>query len=175
MEGLFKPHYHRKHRVYRGPYSVATLFTNQIIGLLGHHISEGPQRELTVRLTRIIMPAQLLFYWGAFLMAVQYANHRFFLPALAPLFYNLGIIACGWLLYPCLGVAGFAWGVFWALLWGTCSSKCLGALRVGMRFRPVYDYHDPDFKPMSLLTFPLIVGLGMTFSNEVFLGFSVHF
>jgi len=71
----------------------AMVFTNQIIGLLGRHISEGPQRELTVRLTRIIMPAQLLFYWGAFLMAVQYANHRFFLPALAPLFYNLGIIA----------------------------------------------------------------------------------
>jgi len=44
----------------------AMVFTNQIIGLLGRHISEGPQRELTVRLTRIIMPAQLLFYWGRF-------------------------------------------------------------------------------------------------------------
>jgi len=150
---------------------VATLFTNQIIGLLGHHISEGPQRELTVRLTRIIMPAQLLFYWGAFLMAVQYANHRFVLPALAPLFYNLGIIACGWALYPCLGVAGFAWGVLLGAFMGNVLIQLPGALRVGMRFRPVFNLSDPDFKAYVVLTFPLVVGLGMTFSNEVFFRF----
>ena len=44
---------------------IACVFTNQIVGLLGHHISDGPQRDLTVRLARIIMPAQLFFYWGA--------------------------------------------------------------------------------------------------------------
>jgi putative peptidoglycan lipid II flippase len=149
----------------------AIVFTNQIIGLLGRHISEGPQRELTVRLTRIIMPAQLLFYWGAFLMAVQYANHRFFLPALAPLFYNLGIIACGWALYPYLGVAGFAWGVLLGALMGNVLIQLPGALRVGMRFRFVFHLSDPDFKTYVVLTFPLVVGLGMTFSNEVFFRF----
>jgi integral membrane protein MviN len=150
---------------------IATVFTNQIVGLLGHHISEGPQRELTVRLTRIIMPAQLLFYWGAFLMAVQYANHRFFLPALAPLFYNLGIIVCGWALYPYLGVAGFAWGVLLGACIGNVLIQLPGALRVGMRFRPVFDLSDHDFKTYVVLTFPLIIGLGMTFSNEVFFRF----
>jgi putative peptidoglycan lipid II flippase len=150
---------------------VAMAFTNQIIGLLGHHISEGPQRDLTVRLTRIIMPAQLLFYWGAFLMAVQYANHRFFLPALAPLFYNLGIIACGWALYPYLGVAGFAWGVLLGAFMGNVLIQLPGALRVGMKFRFVFNLHDPDFKTYIVLTFPLVVGLGMTFSNEVFFRF----
>ena len=147
------------------------VFTNQIIGLLGHHISEGPQRELTVRLTRIIMPAQLLFYWGAFLMAVQYANHKFFLPALAPLFYNLGIIVCGWALYKYLGVAGFAWGVLAGAFVGNVAIQLPGALRIGMRFRPVFSITDPDFKSYVVLTLPLVVGLGMTFSNEVFFRF----
>ena len=149
---------------------VATLFTNQIIGLLGHHISEGPQRELTVRLTGSSCPRNFV-YLGAFLMAVQYANHRFFLSALAPLFYNLGIIACGWALYPCLGVAGFAWGVLLGAFMGNVLIRLPGALRVGMRFRPVFNLLDPDFKAYIVYTFPLVVGLGMTFSNEVFFRF----
>jgi len=150
---------------------VAIIFTDQIIGLLGHHISQGPQRVLTVRLTRIILPAQLFFYWGAFLMAVQYANHRFFLPALAPLFYNFGIIACGWLLYRICGVAGFAWGVLVGAFLGNVAMQLPGALRVGMKFRFVFNVSDADFKKYLLLTLPLIVGLGMTFSNEVFFRF----
>jgi putative peptidoglycan lipid II flippase len=147
------------------------VFTNQIIGLMGHHISRGPQRELTVYLTRIILPAQLFFYWGAFLMAVQYANHRFFLPALAPLFYNLGIIGCGWTLFRYCGVAGFAWGVLVGAFIGNVAIQLLGAIKVGMKFRPVFDIRDADFKKYILLTLPLIVGLGMTFSNEVFFRF----
>ena len=150
---------------------IASIFTDHIIGLLGRHISSGPQRDLTVRLTRIIMPAQLFFYWGAFLMAVQYANHRFFLPALAPLFYNMGIIACGWTLYRWCGVVGFAWGVLVGAFLGNVAVQLPGAIKVGLTFRPVFNVADEDFKKYLVLTFPLIVGLGMTFSNEVFFRF----
>ena len=38
--------------------AASMIFTNSIVGLLGH----GAPTELTIRLTRIIMPAQLLFY-----------------------------------------------------------------------------------------------------------------
>ena len=147
------------------------LYADWFIGLLGGHISHGPQRELTVRLTRIIMPAQLFFYWGAFLMAVQYANHRFFLPALAPLFYNGGIIFCGWILYPYCGVTGFAWGVLVGAFLGNVVIQLPGAFRIGMKFRPVFKVRDDDLKKYVIVTLPLIVGLGMTFSNEVFFRF----
>jgi putative peptidoglycan lipid II flippase len=150
---------------------IAMVFADPIVGLLGQHISEGPVRALTVRLTRIIMPAQIMFYWGAFFMAVQYANHRFFLPALAPLFYNLGIIACGWLLFRWCGVAGFAWGVLVGAFLGNVAIQLPGALRVGMRFRLRFDLKDQDLVKYILLTLPLVVGLGMTFSNEVFFRF----
>jgi putative peptidoglycan lipid II flippase len=149
----------------------ALIFTDQCIGLLGHHISQGPQRNLTVRLTRIILPAQLFFYWGAFLMAVQYAHHRFFLPALAPLLYNLGIIVCGCAFYRWLGVSGFAWGVLIGAFLGNVVVQIPGALRVGMRLHLVFDVKDKDFKNYFVLTLPLIIGLGMTFSNEVFFRF----
>ena len=147
---------------------VAMIFTNQLIGLLGRHISSGPQRELTIRLTRIIMPAQLFFYWGAFFMAVQYAQHRFFLPALNPLFYNLGIIVCGCALYPWLGVTGFAWGVVAGAFFGNVVLQVPGALRSGMRFRFRFDVKDKDLVNYVMVTLPLVIGLGMTFSNEVF-------
>ena len=142
------------------------IFTDRIVGVLGH----GAPTELTIRLTRIIMPAQLLFYWGAFLLAVQYANNRFFLPAMLPLCYNLGIIASGMLLHRFFGVGveGFAWGVLIGAFVGNVLVQLPGALRVGMRFRPVVDLKDPDLKRYIFLTLPLMLGLGMTFSNEVF-------
>jgi putative peptidoglycan lipid II flippase len=142
------------------------LFADRIVGLLGH----GAPTDLTIRLTRIIMPAQLLFYWGAFLMAVQYANNRFFLPALLPLCYNLGIIAVGMFCHRFfhLGVVGFAWGVLIGAFVGNVLVQLPGAFAVGMRFRPAFDWKNPDLKRYVLLTLPLILGLGMTFSNELF-------
>ena len=109
-----------------------------------------------------------MFYWGAFFMAVQYANHRFLLPALAPLFYNLGIIACGWAFYRWCGVSGFAWGVLVGAFFGNVAIQLPGALKVGMRFSFRFDLQDKDLKKYVIITFPLVVGLGMTFSNEVF-------
>jgi putative peptidoglycan lipid II flippase len=142
------------------------VFTSDIVGLLGR----GAPTALTIRLTRLVMPAQLLFYWGAFLMAVQYANNRFFLPAMLPLCYNLGIIATGMICHRFfhMGVEGFAWGVLIGAFAGNVLVQIPGALKVGMRFRPAFDIRDPDLKRYVLLTLPLIMGLGMTFSNEVF-------
>jgi putative peptidoglycan lipid II flippase len=93
------------------------------------------------------------------------------LPALAPLFYNLGIIACGWALYRWLGVCGFAWGVLIGAFFGNIVIQIPGALKVGMRLRLRFDVRDEDLKKYVLLTLPLVVGLGMTFSNEVFFRF----
>ena len=142
------------------------IFAGRIVGLLGH----GAPPSLTIRLTRIIMPAQLLFYWGAFLLAVQYANNRFFLPALLPLCYNLGIIAVGIFCHHFFhfGVEGFAWGVLVGAFVGNVLVQLPGARAVGMRFRPAFNWKDPDLKRYVLLTLPLMLGLGMTLSNELF-------
>ena len=144
--------------------ALSMIFTKQIVGLMG----QGVPTELTVRLTRIIMPAQLLFYWGAFLLAVQYANNRFFLPAMLPLCYNGGIILGGIVLYPIIGIEGFAWGVLAGSIVGNIALQLPGALGVGMRYRFVVDVKDKDLSRYVLLTLPLILGLGMTFSNEIF-------
>jgi putative peptidoglycan lipid II flippase len=147
---------------------VAIFFTPALLGHLGPHISDPSRLPLTVRLTRIILPAQLFFYLGAFLMAVQMAERKFFLPAMAPLCYNAGIILGGVFLGPILGIEGFAWGVLIGAFTGNVLVQLPGALRIGMRFKPRIDFRDPDLSRYIILTVPLVLGVSMSFSNEIF-------
>jgi putative peptidoglycan lipid II flippase len=146
---------------------VSMLLAPALLGRLGSHISAGPTFALTVRLTRIILPAQMFFFWGAFFSAVQMANQRFFWPAVAPLFYNIGIILGGILLRPYLGVEGFAWGVLAGAFAGNVLFQRIGARRVGMRYTFRFDLKDPDLIKYVALSLPLVLGLTMTFSNEI--------
>ncbi len=145
------------------------LFTERLKTSFG--MSEGAQRsrqwvDQTVRLTRIVLPAQLFFYWGSFFMAVQYAHKKFFLPALMPLCYNLGIILGGVFLYPFLGIEGFSWGVLVGAFAGGVIVQVPGALRLGARYRFTWKPRDPDLRKYVFLSLPFILGLSVTFSNE---------
>jgi putative peptidoglycan lipid II flippase len=146
--------------------AVCLVFTPQILGLLGSKAG-GADIGLAVRMTRIILPAQLFFYWGALLMAVQFAHKRFFIPALAPLFYNGGIILGGVLLGPRLGIEGFAWGVLGGAFVGNAAIQLFGLRDLKPQIRLVVDFKDPDLLKYVLISLPLILGLGMQFSNEI--------
>jgi putative peptidoglycan lipid II flippase len=65
---------------------------------------------LTVHLTRIVLPAQVFFISGGIIQAVLLARKNFMAAAIAPLVYNVCIIAGGVFLYPICGVDGFAIG-----------------------------------------------------------------
>lgn len=150
---------------------LAIIFTPNILTVFGPQIHIPQNYLLTVKLTRIILPAQLFFYWGAFLNAVQMAHKRFFLPALAPLGYNGGIIIGGILLGPHLGIEGFAWGVLGGAFLGNVMIQIPGAINCGMRFKPEFNIFHKDVSIYIQKTVPLVLGLGMTFSNEVFFRF----
>jgi len=154
---------------------LTVLFAPQILSLTGLKNQDPETFALSVRLTRIILPAQMFFYWGAFLMAVQYARQKFFLPALSPLCYNLGIIAGGIILAPRMGVEGFAWGVLGGAFIGNVVVQLPGALRTGMRYRFRFSPADPEFVHYIKITIPLVAGLGMTFSNEIFFRYFASF
>lgn len=151
--------------------TVAWFYTDHLVTLFAPGIVDPAVKALTIRMTRIVLPAQFFFFVGGLFMAVQFAKERFLIPALAPLLYNLGIIAGGLLLAPWIGIEGFAWGVLGGAMVGNFAVQWLGAKRVGMRFKPCFEWRHPDLKHYVLLTLPLILGLTMTFSTEFFFRF----
>lgn len=126
---------------------------------------------LAVKMTRIIIPAQLFFFSGGLFMAVQFANEKFFIPALAPLIYNLSIIAGGLVLGPFMGMEGFAWGVLAGAFIGNFAIQMAGAKKLGLQYFPIFRLSHPDLIKYTKLTLPLMLGLTMTFSIEILLKF----
>ncbi|NNK84972.1 MAG: murein biosynthesis integral membrane protein MurJ [Desulfobacterales bacterium] len=150
---------------------IASVFTPEFIEIVAPGITEPDLRKSAIRMTRIIMPAQFFFFAGGLFMAVQFSKERFFLPALAPLLYNMGIIAGGVFLGSWLGIEGFSWGVLLGAFLGNFALQYLGARKIGMKFYPVFDLKHPELKKYFLLTLPLIIGLTMIFSAEFFFKF----
>jgi putative peptidoglycan lipid II flippase len=144
------------------------VFTEDLLGLMGRQIADPQQLALATRMTRIILPAQIFYYWGALLLAVQYAEKQFLIPALAPLLYNAGIIFGGIALGPFIGIEGFAWGVLIGAFVGNFAIQAWGARSCGMTWSWRMDLRDPDLRTYVLVTLPLVIGLGMQFSNEIF-------
>jgi putative peptidoglycan lipid II flippase len=83
---------------------IAHVLAPDLVALLARGRPDPVFRENVVRMTRIILPAQFFFFSGGLFMAVQFAKEKFLIPALAPLIYNLGIIAGGFLLGPRIGM-----------------------------------------------------------------------
>ena len=64
-----------------------------------------------VSLTRIIIFGQIILVFGSFFIGILHSFQRFLIPALAPLFYNLGIILGIVMFSKTLGITGAAFGV----------------------------------------------------------------
>ena len=120
---------------------------------------DAATQATTVRLTRIVLPAQVFFIAGGIINATLFAHGRFGAAALAPLIYNGAIIAGGLLLAPRLGqeVEGFAWGALAGAVAGPFLAPLLaarGRIRLGWRVAPA----DRAFLGYLLIAAPLIFG-----------------
>lgn len=146
----------------------AVIFAPWIVDLLAPGICDPAVRSSAVRMTRIIIPAQFFFFSGGLFMAVQFAREKFLIPAMAPLIYNTCIIAGGICLGPRLGMEGFSWGVLAGAFIGNFALQYWGGTRCGMHLSARFDLRHRELKKYIWLTLPLMLGLTMTFSTEIF-------
>jgi putative peptidoglycan lipid II flippase len=151
--------------------TITFVLSPTLIGWIAPGLKNPVLIQSAVKMTRIILPAQFFFFAGGLLMAVQFAREKFLIPALAPLIYNIGIILGGLLLGPWLHMEGFSWGVLAGAFIGNFVIQAWGASKAGMRFHLSFQFTHPDLKQYILLTLPLMLGLTMTFSTEIFLKF----
>ncbi len=147
------------------------IWTPAFVHMFVPGIQDPDTFALAVKMTRIIIPAQFFFFTGGLLMAIQFANEKFLIPAMAPLIYNLGIILGGLILGPFIGMEGFAWGVLAGAFLGNFALQLIGAKKLGVKYYPILNFNHPDLIKYIKLTLPLMIGLTMTFSTEILLKF----
>lgn len=124
------------------------------------------QRSRLIFLTRLMLPAQVCFYLGGLMSAVQYAKGQFVLPSLAPVVYNLGIILGGVLLSPRIGITGFAVGVLAGATAGNLLLQIYGASRAGASFKPNLNLRHPGFRLFIKLSVPIMLALSLAFTDD---------
>ncbi len=96
-------------------FSILTaIFARPLSQILSHYT--GSQLDLMVNLIRLMSIAQVFFTISSFLTGVLQAHRRFLIPAIAPLFYNLGTILGIFILTPYLGIYAAAVGVIFGSL-----------------------------------------------------------
>ncbi|MCG6920836.1 MAG: murein biosynthesis integral membrane protein MurJ [Acidobacteria bacterium] len=139
-------------------------FAGPIVAALAPGYSEVPGKaELTILLTRVLMPFLPLVSFAAVAMGMLNAEERFGVPALSPAMFNVMAVAWGlglWTLGLPLDQIVLGWSLG-TLLGGLAQFliQVPALRRLGWRFRPDWAPGDPRLRGMARLMGPATVGL----------------
>ncbi len=141
------------------------LFSPELAGCMAPDFSREPGKlELTALMTRIMFPFLLLVSLAAVVMGMLNAKGKFFVPALASSFFNLGSIVAGVglsLLAPRFGLPAIVGMAVGTLIGGLLQLLVQLPLlhQVGFRLAWVFDLREPGLKQIFHLMLPAVVGL----------------
>ena len=118
--------------------------------------------DLAVILTRLMFPYIFLVSLAALIMAILNSFHKFFVPALTPVLFNLAVILIA------LGFAGNAKEPAYVFAAGVLVGGLLQLgfqipfiWRKGMRFQPLVSFRHPAVRKVGRLMVPGIFGAGI--------------
>lgn len=122
--------------------------------------------DLTVNLTRIMMVYLLLVSLSAIVMGMLNSFGKFGIPALSPALFNLGIIVTvvGFHSFFPQPIYSLAIGVLVGGV-GQLVIQLPLLLKIGYRFKPTIDFLDENFKKITRLLGPMIIGLSASRIN----------
>ena len=145
--------------------ALGTVFAPTLVNFMfsGYTEIEG-KLELTVLMTRVMMPFLLLIALAAKAMGVLNSHGKFAIPALSSGFFNITSVVAGLLLGFAVGselgiepIVGMAIGT---LLGGGVQYTCQipSLRRTGLRFRPMAGIFDPGLRQLLRLMGPAAIG-----------------
>jgi putative peptidoglycan lipid II flippase len=140
--------------------AIVMLVAPQLVAFMAPGFNDAELAK-TTELTRIMVLAPLFLALGAVLTSVLNSRGRFAAAALAPLVYNLGIVAGAVLLAESMGLAALAVGVVIGAA-GHVLVQAPSIVRMGVRLRPRLDLSDDQARLALLLMVPRALGLGAT-------------
>lgn len=150
---------------------IGIYWTTPLVNLLAKDFSlVTGKTELTTLLTRIMLPFLIFISLSAVVMGILNTKGKFFVPAIASTFFNLGSIVgglSGAFILPRFGhpaIAGMALGtLLGGMLQLGIQLPCL--FRTGFRFMPHKFFKDSGLKKILLLMLPAVIGLSPTQIN----------
>lgn len=148
-----------------GMVAVGLLAAPALVRLAAPGFAGDPvQLARTVALTRVNFLAMFFLALSVFATAYLQALRRFTAPALAPLAFNVAIIAGTVMLGPRMGITGLA--VAWVA--GTAIQFLVQAPALhaaGFRYRPDFDWSHPAIRTLRRLALPAMLGLAIVEIN----------
>jgi putative peptidoglycan lipid II flippase len=136
----------------------------------GDYAAVPGKLELTILLTRIMLPFITLVALAAATMGMLNSLHRFFVPALSPAMFNVGTIVCTLALVPVMprvGLHPIAAVAIGTLVGGFGQFIVQWPMlrREGFRYRPTIDFRDEGLRRVLVLMGPGTIGLAATQVN----------
>jgi putative peptidoglycan lipid II flippase len=150
---------------------VGIIFARPLVtAFAGDYAAVPGKLELTIFLTRIMLPFLTLVALAAALMGMLNSLHRFFLPALSPAMFNVGTIVCTLGLVPVmprLGLPAIAAVAIGTVIggFGQLAVQWPALRREGFQYRPVIDFRDEGLRRVLVLMGPGTIGLAATQVN----------
>ena len=136
------------------------VFAEPLTRLLAGSYAETPGKlELTVTLTRIMLPFLTLVALAAAVMGMLNSLNRFFTPALSPAMFNVGVIGSALFLVPLMPrfgldpILGIAIGAVVGGV-GQIALQLPALYREGYRYRPTLNPSDPGLREILRLVGP---------------------
>lgn len=154
---------------------LAEIFAAELTPLLAPGFEDPEHMEMVVSMTRVVLPAQLAFYFGGLIQATLFVKETFWTAAVAPLVYNACIITCGVALGPWLGIQGFSIGVLVGALLGPLLVT-VWAARKHIKYTFRISLSDPDVRAFLKLSLPLMLGATLVTVDDYFIRYfgSLH-
>jgi putative peptidoglycan lipid II flippase len=144
---------------------VGIVFARPLVMLFASDYAAVPGKiDLTVALTRVIFPFLTLVGIAAACMGMLNSLHRFFLPALSPVMFNVATIVCAIFLVPVMPlvhlprIMAIAFGAVIGGV-GQVALQWPALRREGYRYRPALDVRDDGLRQVLILMGPGMVGL----------------
>ncbi|MBU1034642.1 murein biosynthesis integral membrane protein MurJ [Patescibacteria group bacterium] len=128
----------------------------------------GEKLEAAIKLTRVMALSPFFLGLSAVMGGILQATRRFMAFALAPVFYNFGIIFGALVLAPVMGVTGLAWGVVLGAFLHLITQSSV-ALRLGLRRIPAPSLRTEGVRRILFLMAPRTAGLAVSQVNMVIL------
>jgi putative peptidoglycan lipid II flippase len=147
------------------------LFAEPLVTAFASEYGDVPGKlELTVLLTRIMLPFLTFVAVAAAVMGMLNSLHKFFIPALSPAMFNVATIVCAFTLVPLLprfGLPGIAAIAIGTLVGGVAQLALQWPLlrREGFSYRPALKWSDEGLRRVLVLMGPGTIGVAATQVN----------